>query len=125
MSENKRAGRKPQIDPINVAKWRRENSASKAETARRFGISERAVAKACAAEREARIRWRAEQEQHQDEARDYAEKLLEANWANLNAAVERADRVREQGRWDLGAMLDVLDAANRLIPPDHRDKWWR
>lgn len=42
-------GRPQKVDPQEVAKWRKENGASIAATARQFGISPATVSRACAA----------------------------------------------------------------------------
>ncbi|BAN54194.1 MULTISPECIES: recombinase family protein [Pseudomonas] len=46
-SEGKALGRKATVDPVEVSTWRRENSASIAQTAEQFGISTATVKRCC------------------------------------------------------------------------------
>ncbi|WP_432668178.1 recombinase family protein [Pseudomonas umsongensis] len=47
-AQGKALGRKRTFDPVEVAQWRRDSSASIAQTAKHFGISEASVKRACA-----------------------------------------------------------------------------
>ena len=106
----RRLGRPKKIDARGVARWRRTNGASIAQTAEHFGISPRAVSKASAEHKEAVRLWIEDREDQDWRQLDAASELLTMKIRKLKEAGEEADRIREAHRNGEASYEDVLDA---------------
>lgn len=120
MSEVKK-GRKVKADPVKVAAWRQARKASIAETAKRFGISEKTVSNYCRdfgeeAERQ-REQWRIKREHEEWEELESEIEWYEMKLRWVRAVQEEAQRnPTPENHWA------AIAAANSLVPKAFRFK---
>jgi hypothetical protein len=126
-------GRPKKINARGVARWRRTNDASIARTAEHFGISPRAVAKACAEHAEAVRVWTESREDQEWQELEAASEWLIMKMRRLHEASEQAEAAMAKYKDGSGIYSDYLDAsaevrfwANSLGAFDTgRDRLWR
>jgi len=114
-------GRKVKVEPVLVARWRQARKASIAETAKRFGISEKTVSNYCRdfgeeAERQ-RAEWRTQREiEEADQLEEGALRFASlVDWAR-----EASEAFEKDPSWE--NFFRAIGSANRVVPTQYRNK---